>query len=329
MIAAVAHTNQPLVSICVPVYGVEKYIEKCARSLFAQTYANIEYVFVNDATPDSSMDILRRVAAEYPNRVGQIRYIENDSNHGLAYTRRRSIEEATGEYVCCVDSDDWVETTYVELLVNEAICNDVDMVVSPILEHQNMRTNILQDVFRYDSMFENCMKDLVSHLCGKLFKRSMFTLHNCYAPEGLNYLEDRLTLLQVSYYVQSFGIINMPCYHYVRRESSITSSKTSWHFKCLIIFWERVEQFLDEKNELGQWQSCIQTQKAMDKFNLLHQCPDIETRKRYADLYGNQELRYIGKLSPSVCIVAVLIHFHWWKLLSLFQHYIDFRNNCC
>ena len=67
----------PKVSVCVPIYNVEKYIEKCVRSLFEQTLDDIEYIFVNDCTPDKSMDILRRVLVEYPQRQEQVKVIDH------------------------------------------------------------------------------------------------------------------------------------------------------------------------------------------------------------------------------------------------------------
>ena len=71
------------VSILVPVYGVEQYIEKCARSLFEQTYSDIEYVFVNDCTKDDSIGVLKRVLEKYPQRMQQVRIINHEKNMGL------------------------------------------------------------------------------------------------------------------------------------------------------------------------------------------------------------------------------------------------------
>ena len=76
------------VSILVPVYGVEKYIERCVRSLFEQTYENIEYVFVDDCTKDKSIEILNSVLAEYPNRKKQAKILHHDKNRGLSHACR-------------------------------------------------------------------------------------------------------------------------------------------------------------------------------------------------------------------------------------------------
>ena len=104
------------VSILVPIYGVEQFIERCARSLFEQTYQNLEYVFVNDCTPDKSIEILTRIIEYYPKRFNSIRIISHEKNRGIAASRNTAYDNATGEFVTIVDSDDWLELNAIELL---------------------------------------------------------------------------------------------------------------------------------------------------------------------------------------------------------------------
>ncbi len=107
----------PKVSILVPIYGTEQYIEKCARTLFEQTYDNIEFIFVNDCSRDNSVHVLKRVLEEYPLRKGQARIIDHAHNMGLAGARLSGLKNAKGEYVWCVDSDDYVEKNAVEVML--------------------------------------------------------------------------------------------------------------------------------------------------------------------------------------------------------------------
>ena len=116
------------VSEIVLIYRVESYIERCVRSLMEQSFEDIEYIFVNDCTPDRSMDILHRVLADYPDRVGQIRIIENSQNRGAAASRNIGIEAATGDYLIFTDSDDWVESDMVEQMYRRAIEQQCDIV---------------------------------------------------------------------------------------------------------------------------------------------------------------------------------------------------------
>ena len=91
--------KNPLVSVIVPIYGVEPYIEKCARSLFEQSLENMEFIFVNDCTPDKSVEILRQVIEDYPRRYLQIQIIEHEENRGLAMARNSGLLIAKGEYI--------------------------------------------------------------------------------------------------------------------------------------------------------------------------------------------------------------------------------------
>lgn len=98
----------PKVSVIIPVYGVEKYIERCARSLFEQTLEDMEFIFVDDSTRDNSIDILLEVINEYPQRKNQIKILTHEVNKGLPAARQTGIKAAKGDYIAHCDSDDWV-----------------------------------------------------------------------------------------------------------------------------------------------------------------------------------------------------------------------------
>ncbi len=121
--------NRYSVSIIVPIYNVEKYIERCAVSLFEQDFEDIEYIFVNDCTPDNSIQILEEVIEKYPNRKSNVKIIHYKANKGLGSARKTGLEQATGEYVLHIDSDDWVELDMVLCLYNKAIETDADIVI--------------------------------------------------------------------------------------------------------------------------------------------------------------------------------------------------------
>lgn len=102
--------ERPKISVIIPVYGVERYIEQCACSLFEQTMQDgIEFIFVDDCSPDKSIEILENVLREYPHREQQVKIIRHTENQGLGGARKTGMEYATGEYIIHCDSDDWVE----------------------------------------------------------------------------------------------------------------------------------------------------------------------------------------------------------------------------
>ena len=116
------------VSVIIPVYGVEKYIERCAKSLFEQTLHDIEYLFIDDCSPDNSIKILESLLDSYPSRKANTRILKMSTNSGQAAVRMRGMKEATGEYLIHCDSDDWVDHQMYEKMYNYAKSNDYDMV---------------------------------------------------------------------------------------------------------------------------------------------------------------------------------------------------------
>lgn len=123
----------PKLSVIVPVYGVEKYIERCARSLFDQTLDHVEYIFVDDCTPDRSMELLQGVIDSHRDRFAALSWsvvIERmPHNSGQAAVRRHALQLATGEYVIHCDSDDWVERDMFRLMYEKAQGEEADIVV--------------------------------------------------------------------------------------------------------------------------------------------------------------------------------------------------------
>ena len=118
-------------SVLVPVYGVEKYIERFARSLFNQSMTNnVEFVFIDDCSVDNSIPNLEKVINEYPQLKQQIRIERLPKNMGLLGARLAGLKMAKGEYIICNDSDDWVEPTMLEDMYKTAKSGNFDIVIS-------------------------------------------------------------------------------------------------------------------------------------------------------------------------------------------------------
>lgn len=186
----------PLVSVLVPVYGVEKYIACCARSLFGQTYADIEYIFVDDCTPDGSIGVLRSVLEEFPQRKSQVRIIRQDCNRGVGAARQRALDECTGSYVIHADSDDRMAENAVEKLVEAAVRTDADIVDGAYCEFPTGTDGIFRPVVpvftdrrRYLRLMllQNIVKN---NLWGRIYRRSLYTDHDIRLAEGIDYAED-------------------------------------------------------------------------------------------------------------------------------------------
>lgn len=217
----------PKVSVIIPVYGVEKYIERCARSLFEQTLDDIEYLFIDDCTPDQSIEILNRVLDEYPQRKNQVIIHRMEKNSGQAAVRKWGMLNATGDYIIHCDSDDWVDVSMYEKMYNKAIeeCSDVvvcDYVVTDgekILDSVKGSGDTDVSKFIQRLLFQ---RDSWS-LCNKLFNRLVCYKDLIY-PEG-NMGEDMALCIQSMLQCKRMSYISELYYNYYYNENSITNKR--------------------------------------------------------------------------------------------------------
>lgn len=237
-----------LVSILVPIYNVENFIEKCLVSLFEQTYKNIEYVFVNDCSPDHSIEVLEKVAQNYPNRINSIKIISHDVNKGLAGARNTAISNASGDYILHVDSDDFIEKTTVDKLVKKAQNDCADIVVFDYyLEWEKVNKKV---VHKFDS---NKIKylDLVlsaqteNFVVNKLIRKSLYTDNGILHTQGLNFGEDYLVVPKLLFFSKKIVKVDEAFYHYVRfNNNSYTSSISKKNIENLIYVYYELSSFL-------------------------------------------------------------------------------------
>jgi len=206
------------ISVIIPVYNVENYIERCARSLFEQTMEEgVEYIFVNDCTPDRSMQLLEEVASEYPERLEHIQYIHHSVNCGLPSARKSGLSIAKGEFVFQADSDDWVGKDMLADLYKVAEENDADIVrcdffrTFPTYEEYIRQRN---DIDRLTCVKLLLSEQIQSAFWTKLVRRSLYA-ENEYVVFG-SYWEDVIASVQLFYYAKKIVYIPKAYYHYVQ-----------------------------------------------------------------------------------------------------------------
>ena len=195
------------VSICVPIYGVEKYIERCARSLFEQTYNNIEYIFVDDCSPDHSMDILKNVIEEYTDRKPSVRIIRHEHNKGLAGARNTAIDNASGDFILHIDSDDFVNEDYVSTIVSKQQEGNYDIVVNRIVSVSNKEKSYPPYAPTHKNKYvsETLSRKANTQIIGKLIRRQLYTDYSIKNVEGINNSEDYQVYSQLVFYAKSIG----------------------------------------------------------------------------------------------------------------------------
>ena len=210
------------VSIIVPVYGVEKWIERCAVSLFEQTYEDIEYIFVNDATQDKSMTVLTEIIQHYPERAEDVHIIHHPINKGISAARNTGVNNATGEYIWQVDSDDYIATDAVQQFVEMAEEHEADVVICDV----NVVTNsgIRTEMVEYNSK-EDYIRRLILHTekCAhwnKFYKRSLFVNFGIRADEQIRLADDYAVTPRLLYCAERVVMYHAPLYFYETRNQS-------------------------------------------------------------------------------------------------------------
>ena len=315
----------PLISICVPVYNVAPFIERCVHSLMQQTYGNLEYIFVDDGSTDNSIALLQKVVSTYPQRKEHIHIIHNDRNHGLAYTRRVSIEAATGEVVICVDSDDYVEPDMAEQLLQACDTPDCDIVAAGYIDEKlsGEKSVIMPLPLQQQDLLWEALEDNISRLWSKLIRRSLFDLPEVnFAPEKMDYLEDRIVLLYLAGAARRINTIHMPLYHYAENNTSVSSGKGDKHFRCLINYWELADSYLAQRGLTDKYLAFTDREKLTDKVHLLHFCYDISVCRQYVNLFADIEARRPAlQLTRGKRLTRLLTKHHLWTLLRLYKYY--------
>lgn len=230
-------TIPPKVSIIIPVYNAEKYIEKCVRSLFRQTLDSLEYVFVDDCTPDRSIEIMQRVLEEYPDRKSQVKLIRHEINLGVSRSRQDGIDVATGKYIIHCDPDDWVELDMYERMYAKAQETGADIVLCDYINEFGKKS-ILDSQEPIELTSESLLASIVGasfhklhgSLCNKMIKSSCYT--ECRIPDGISFCEDVFALMQILSTDRKIAYLPVAFYHYRKDNmNSLTSTTTKDQLK--------------------------------------------------------------------------------------------------
>ena len=207
----------PKISVIIPIYKVEKYIEKCVCSLMEQTLDDIEYIFVDDCTPDNSIKILETTLERYPHRVANVRILHHDVNKGLSSARNSGLAVARGEYIAHCDSDDWVELTMYEKLYKKAKAENADVCFSNFYFAYNDK----YEPYECTSVYANKIRTINSYikttwtvLWNIVAKRSLYSEYKLCAPENISYCEDFYLSVRLFYFAGKIAKVEEALYYY-------------------------------------------------------------------------------------------------------------------
>jgi len=242
------------ISIIVPVYNVEKFIGKCVRSLFEQTYSYIEYIFVDDCSLDKSINILEAILEEYPNRKEQTRIIRHEENKGLPSARNSGLKLATGEYIFHCDSDDYLDINAIKLLLEEVEKNNADVVWCDwylsfkknerYMHQKPNKTGIISGL----EVIKLILGGKIRHnVWNKLVKRELYIKNNICFPDNYGMGED-VTMIKLFAFTDRVCYLPKALYHYVQiNENAFTHKTTEKHLEELKYNIDHINSFLKSK----------------------------------------------------------------------------------
>jgi glycosyltransferase involved in cell wall biosynthesis len=233
------------VSVIVPVYGTEAYIEQCARSLMEQTLDEVEYIFVNDASPDRAEKVLRRTLEDYPQRKSQVTILNHPTNLGAAKAREDGMRAARGEYLIHCDSDDWVERDMYEVLYRKAKAEDLDIVISAFTEEGPVPRKVEQPMGS-DPVREIVKSPVKCSLFNKLVRGSIVRDNDMRYPAH-HMMEDYAICVQMFYHARSVGYVDKSLYHYRIVSDSICHQES-------------------EQSHMKRWREAFANVRLVDKF---------------------------------------------------------------
>lgn len=257
--------NQPLISIIIPIYKVERFLRKCLDSIINQTYFNLDIILIDDGSPDDC----GKICDEYASRDKRITVIHK-KNEGLVQARITGFKYSKGEYITFVDADDYIAKNAIEILVTNALQNNVDLVVaSHYIEtagkiEQDKRPlrlglydkgeiiELLKNKFLFDGSIGRSGFPL--YQWGKLFKKE-FLLGKLEKGEGISFAEDIISVFATMQEIKSMLVIKEPIYYYVSHENQITKKKPEDLWPEFLKVWKKLKE-LDKsallKNQLPE-----------------------------------------------------------------------------
>lgn len=291
------------ISIIVPVYNTSKYLNGCIKSLLHQTLEEIEIILINDGSTDTSESIIRK----YKDK--RIKYISKN-NEGIGKTRNLGIEIATGEYLSFIDSDDYVEPNFCEVMYEKAIKDKCDIVICDYYEDHNYGLKEIRfPTFPDASLKEN--PDILNMVnlgpCNKIYKRSLFKNKDNRFVENLKY-EDAPLVVKLLLTAKKIGKVDECLAHYVIHEDSETTTHDERIFDILKIT-DIIVNDLKKYNYLHDAMITIAVMILTDYTIQQRYINDSELRNKF----NNMAFQYLDELEPTWKKCSYLKKFSWLK----------------
>ena len=302
-----------MISIITPVYNAGNYIARCVESLLTQTYNDIEYIFIDDASTDNSVEVLRQAIDLHPEKKSRVKILRNEKNSGCAFTRNRGIKAATGKYMIHVDGDDYVDSSFIEKLYNTAVAQDADVVVCDLYYDYGQTKKVkstkpAKDTDEFISMVLS--GEIHGSLCNKLIKSSIIKDHDIESPQGIVIGEDKFILLQVLHHARKVSFLPEALYFYNKtNEGAATTQTKESHAESYVNLTRHIVKLFADKNTSEQVINCIGFHKSLVLGHLLLYCKSIHLTGA-KDLFKDVTMSQIFKhpIAPKYYKIACFLY---------------------
>ena len=248
----------PKVSVIIPVYNAEKYLYRCLESLFAQTLAEIEYIFIDDASPDNSFAILSEWI-EQNDRKNQVKIIRHACNMGVSQSRQDGMNVATGEFIIHCDPDDWISENLYRKMYDKAVRENLDVVVCGITYVDGGIATI--DIPSIAISRPERLKELIDgrihgSLCNKLVRKSYLDSLGIRLDESIPLWEDLYISIYMMMETDKIATVNDESYFY-RRDNmgSATRNRTKEMIYAQINVTSKLIDYFTLRNEYSLYES--------------------------------------------------------------------------
>ena len=237
--------NNPLVSIVVPVYNAENYLDRCLNSIINQTYQNIEVILVDDGSVDNSGTICE----DYATKDRRFRVVHK-SNEGVSSARQTGLDLALGEYVIHADPDDWVEPNWIEELVKYAIKKKADITMCGYYQEfqsaSSIENNAPTSLAKDDVLYDLLSGRIWGALWNKLIRKDCYHSFNVSFIRNMNLWEDLYMVTELVYNGATVSYLPLPLYHYdmFTNDSSIVRKPNINHIYSMKVYIDKFEKLL-------------------------------------------------------------------------------------
>lgn len=309
----------PEISVIIPVYNVAPYIREAAESLFKQTLANIEYIFIDDNSKDESLEILKEVIERFPERKPFVRIIRHKENKGVSFTREEGVRLARGNWLIHCDSDDVVEPDIYSKLLEAATNNQAQIAICSFNvygEKTKPRTHgqgkgLLSSQEMVERMTGLKLPLLHGSLCNKLISRELW--EGIEFDRDISFCEDEMVLYKILLTKPQFkiAIITESLYHYRIRTTSLVRTLDNIRRKEIKLLISKIEN-LREKDKTGEYREALNSKIIRLLHFYLQFQPSIkefcsEYQAYLKNIEANKTLNYFEKLHLRLCLKGDVI----------------------